>query len=276
MRELKQIAVLLTCHNRKDKTIRCLKHLYACSVPAGFRFDVFLVDDNSTDNTASEVKKRFPDVNLIPGNGQLYWNGGMRLAWSVAAKKGYDYYLWLNDDTNLFENAILELVDVFKIKGAQSIVCGITKSEFSDKITYSGLVNGKLLIPNGTIQECDSFNGNVVLISDQVYKEVGNLDNAFSHSIGDIDYGLRAKKRGIKSYATSASVGFCENNPQLPLWCRPENPLSVRIKHLYSPLGYCTPNEYFVFENRHYGTSVAIKHYFTIHLRLLFPKLWKA
>ena len=63
--------------------------------------NVYLVDDGSTDGTSEAVKKNFPQVNIIKGDGTLFWNGGMRVAFSKAMESEHDYYLWLNDDTIL-------------------------------------------------------------------------------------------------------------------------------------------------------------------------------
>ena len=44
-------------------------------------------------------KQHYPNVNLIQGNGKLFWAGGMRLGWRTALKsKEYDAFLLLNDD----------------------------------------------------------------------------------------------------------------------------------------------------------------------------------
>ena len=83
----KTIAVLLTCHNRKDKTLLCLKALYDQEgLNSDYLIEVFLVDDASTDGTAAAIKDKFPLVNIIQGNGYLFWNQGMRLAWKTATK----------------------------------------------------------------------------------------------------------------------------------------------------------------------------------------------
>ena len=51
-----ELAVLLTCHNRKDKTLACLESFYLAEKPVGYTFDIFLVDDGSTDGTNNAVK----------------------------------------------------------------------------------------------------------------------------------------------------------------------------------------------------------------------------
>lgn len=110
-----KLAVLMTCHNRKDKTMTCLSSLYKASQPIDYSIDVFLVDDGSTDGTGEAVKEKYPEVNIIKGDGSLFWNQGMRLAWNVASSRcSYDFYLWLNDDVILFEHALRELIDTEK------------------------------------------------------------------------------------------------------------------------------------------------------------------
>ena len=82
-----KIAVILTCYNRKAKTLACLDRLFhAQEVQGDVELTVFLTDDGCTDGTADAVRTSFPekDIHILQGNGQLYWAGGMRLAWKAA------------------------------------------------------------------------------------------------------------------------------------------------------------------------------------------------
>jgi GT2 family glycosyltransferase len=269
------LAVLLTCHNRKEKTLSCLAALFNCILPEGYRFDIFLVDDGSTDGTSDAIKEKFPQVNIIQGNGNLFWNRGMHLAWETAAKtKDYDYYLWLNDDTCLYLNSIEELIHTCITTNNNALICSSVQSVTSCKITYGGLKKGHLIIPNEELQECDTMNGNCVIVPQIVYQKVGNLDYVFRHAIGDLDYGYRVRKAGFKLYITPNYLGTCEENPTLPKWCLKTTPLLERIKILYSPLGYAEPLPFFIYEKRHFGLLIAIKHFISINIRVLFPRLW--
>lgn len=269
------IAILLTCHNRREKTIGCLRSLNECTIPENHSLHIFLVDDGSSDGTSEAVKSEFPEVNLIKGNGQLYWNRGMHLAWDTAAKADhFDFFLWLNDDVLLFNDAIIGLLDAAKDKNA--IICGTMRSKNQPVATYGGRnLNGQLITPNGAPQICNAINGNLVLVPKNVYRVIGNLDPLFPHTMGDFDYGFRAKKKGISCYIASDYSGYCEKNALPPQWCLPEVPFSKRLKVLYSPLGNSHPWYYFQFEKRHYGILIAMKHFLTIHLRLIYPSLWK-
>jgi GT2 family glycosyltransferase len=273
----KNIAVLLTCHNRKDKTLQCLDDLFhQQGLGIDFFVGVFLVDDGSTDGTAEAIKLKFPSVNIIQGDGNLYWNRGMHLAWKTAATTGdFDYYLWLNDDTFLFENAIQTLLRGAQLSNFKSVICGSTLSLESNTISYGGFSkDSKMLIPNGQLQESFAINGNCVLIPKFIFKAIGLLDKRFPHAIGDFEYGLRVRKNHLSSFISEGYVGTCEGSDKLPLWCSSEAPLHQRIKSLYSPLGNSHPYYYFLFEYKYYGVLKAVKHFLTIHLRLIFPTLW--
>jgi len=275
---MNRIAVLITCHNRKDKTLTCLEHLnVAIGHVTGYLFDIYLVDDGSIDGTAGAVLVGYPKVNIIIGDGNLFWNRGMHTAWKLASDKyNYDYYLWLNDDTFLLSEALNLLLAATILTKERSIIVGPTCSNQDDKLTYSGFSKANILIePNHELQECTYFQGNCVLIPKIIFQYVGNLDKVFHHAIGDFDYGLRAQKAGYKNYVVGEYIGFCEDHDELPMWCLKNTPLFQRIKSLYSPLGNSHPCYFFRFEFRHFGIYIALKHFFSLHVRVLFPQLWK-
>ena len=135
-----RIAVLITSHNRKANTIGCLQKLMAQTVDSGIEFKVYLVDDGSTDGTAEAVNARFPSVRILKGDGNLFWCGGMRMAFAEALKSGYDYYLWLNDDTILFPDALTELLNtslsIKKKTGSDIITVGSVCSSEQSQLTW--------------------------------------------------------------------------------------------------------------------------------------------
>lgn len=272
---MQSIAVLLTVYNRKIKTLNCLHNLFSQLPLEGYQVDVYLTNDGCTDGTPEAICQQFPQVHIIHGNGNLFWNRGMYIAWQEAALKDYDFYLWLNDDTILLPNALKTLLINSNSKQNQAIIVAANRATKEEKVTYSGHNKNGMIAPNGTLQHCDTFNGNCVLIPRYVYQKLGNLDWKFRHAIGDLDYGYRAKKIGISIYVSSEYLGVCDNNPQLPAWTRKEISLIKRIKNLYSPLGYAEPISFFYFEKRHFGLITAIKHFISIHIRVLFPQLWK-
>ena len=269
------IAVLITCHDRKLNTLACLKALFdQYGLGLKYEIKVFLVDDACTDGTSDAIRIDFPQVKIIQGNGNLFWNRGMYLAWSTATLvSNFDYYLWLNDDTFLFSNAIDIL---FKEKFFNAIVCGTTKSKLHNNATYGAFSSNsnKIIIPNGKYQISNYCNGNCVLIPSTVYNQLGNLDPTFHHALGDFDYGKRAQKRGVEIMVAPDFVGFCETHETVPKWRCNSLGFIERLKNLYGPNSGCNPTEFFLYDKRHSGLFVAIVHYFTIHLRCFFPFIW--
>ncbi len=274
---MKSIAALLAVHNRKEKTLACLKALFMCCLPDDYKLDVYLVDDGCTDGTPEAIKKKFPQVKVIHGNGALFWNRGMHLAWKTAvAHSDYDYFLWLNDDTILYTSAIKELVSCSENERHMKIICGSTCATTCEtRITYGGrTLKGDLVKPNGNVQHCDYFHGNIVLVSRHVFSIVGINDPFFHHALGDFDYGLRARKLGIYSVIAPHILGTCDEHETFAAWCNPQTPIIKRFKLLYTPLGN-HPLEFFKYEKRHQGLGIACFHFMTNHLRVMVPVLWK-
>ena len=276
MKNMKKIAILITVHNRKEKTLACLKNLYAQQLPNAVEIEVYLTDDGCTDGTVEAIRIHYPQTNIIKGDGNLFWNRGMYEAWCMAEKKDYDYYLWLNDDTILFETAIVSLLSTSDKMGGYSIIVGYTLDSQKRKVTYGGRDKRTGLISRiDGITPCDTFNGNIVLIPRYVYKLVGKNDPIFHHAIGDTDYGLRAKKLGIQSYIADIACGICDSHDKLPKWCDKNISFYKRAKYFYRPGGSgANPFEFFIYKKRHYGLISAIITFTSNHLHLLFPFLW--
>jgi GT2 family glycosyltransferase len=218
-----RIAVLVTCFNRRALTLRCLETL--ARQPEFRRADVFLVDDGSHDGTGDAVRTRLPQAQVIQGDGSLFWNGGMRLAWSRAKASGqaFDFYLWLNDDVQLAPDALAMLVadaEAAAPPGAPVIVAAATADPESGEITYGAHRRPSparplrlgLVRPTGAPLPVDTISGNIVLVSAAAEARLGNLSPAFTHIYGDLDYGLRARRAGIPVVLASRPGGFCGAN----------------------------------------------------------------
>lgn len=279
-----EIAVLLTCHNRKDKTIACLESFYKADKPEGYLFDIFLVDDGSTDGTSDAIKQRFPDVNIISGNGNLFWAGGMRLAWRTAMNsKEYYAFLLLNDDVVLYNyflsNLIFSEQYALSKTGKKGIYSGATINNITNEVTYGGekiitnhfIVKRQLLAPTEVPQKCDLTNANILWISKEVVGIIGFFDERFTHGIADFDYSLRAIKQGIPVYLAPNIGGVCMFDHGRN-WKSSNSSLKERISYLKSPKGLAY-KEYLYYIKKHF--PLYLPYSFTmLWLKTLFPFLW--
>ena len=270
-----RVAILITAHNRKEKTLSCLEQVGRQIIPPRCNFQVYLVEDGCTDGTTEAVSVIFPEVAIIHGDGSLFWNRGMWTAWNQAAKEDFDGYIWLNDDTVVYLNMLKVLLKTSNKFNNQSIIVGPTQDSSHSKLTYGGRYKkGKIANTIGKITKVDFFNGNIVYIPRNVYQKVGNLDYYYTHSKGDFDYGLRARKLGINIYQTAEILGECDLHEDLDSWCNPQVPFRKRWLMLHRPNGM-PPKETFYFERKHFNILLATFHYFTIYLRCIIPQLWR-
>lgn len=206
-----KVAALITSFNRKQVTLRCLEALFA-STRQGYELVVYLVDDASPDGTGDAVRALFPEVHVVGGDGDLYWNRGMLSAWRHALDSGADYYLWLNDDTELRPGAISDLIALHQKVGPKAIVCGRIADPVSGRPVYGGLRRNRTPIRVAGITVwtrisselagedlfCDTMNGNCVLIPAAAVQDIGLISELYWHSEGDTDYGFRALDAGYK------------------------------------------------------------------------------
>lgn len=273
-KNMQTIAILLTVYNRKEKTLECLKRLYNQLPIDGYHVDVYLTNDGCTDGTPDAVTTLFPDVHIINGNGNLYWNRGMYKAWKEAAKIEYDFYLWLNDDLLLYDDSLQHILSCSKEKNNSCIISGLVSSLDGSFTTYGGRKNGIKVQCNGNMQKIDIMHGNFVLIPKYVFHLIGFNDPYYNHAFGDHDYSLMAKKKNINIFTTKDYIGECDIDTKLPKCFQPNISFKIRYKFLHTPLAYAKPNEVFYFEKKHKNIFIALVRYISIYIRCCFPKLW--
>lgn len=254
------ISVLMCSHNRQAKTLRCLHDLFNQSLDSQTICNVVLVDDGSTDGTSEKLAKEFPNVKVVKGDGTLYWSGAMRVAYQAAEES--DYYLWLNDDLHLYPNSLQSVLDLSRRFESNSIITGAIRNTETGLVSYGGMkrisktrMRFAVLEPLHLSCECDATNGNFVLIPKSVYKALGNIDSAFIHAHGDIDFGLRARKLGFKIHLSTQYVGETETRFLEERVYKTGLGIGQRIKAALN-LKALRPSEWFLICYRHSNGNV--------------------
>ena len=135
--------------------------------------------------------------------------------------------------------------DLSRKYGKEVIIVGATADKLSGKLTYGGQVATSRFRPltfrkvwsETYAVECETMNGNVVLIPTEIAKAVGNLDPVFEHAMGDIDYGLRVRQAGYKLFVAPGFVGHCSNNTNVGTYLDKTLPFGDRWRRMLSRKG---------------------------------------
>lgn len=263
------VAVLMTCYNRKELTLRCLKSLRDNEKPETgnekLSIDVYLNDDGSTDGTGEAVREWFDSavshgsslaLHLVRGSGSDYWAKGMARAWRVAGDR-FDAYLWLNDDVVLCPDALDGLLEDFSRSAADAPVLVGSCVDGEGRCIYGAVdARGEVIDPRkvGEGEAPHWFNGNVVLVPNPVSRRVGIISDEYSHGRADFDYAERLRRAGIPFRASSRIVGTCEYN------CDPNMRGTTRmgrLRRLFKP-GYWNLHDLWLFRSRYYGKFRAL------------------
>ncbi|MBR9812427.1 glycosyltransferase [bacterium] len=238
---------LCAVHNRRDKTIRAVEAVHA-GMPSNCSLQMCVVDDGSTDGTASALGERFQEVQVLRGDGSLYWGGAMRKGWDDWCKLqgDFDYLLVFNDDIELDLEAFREFVLSQTVRSRQyreSAVAfvGAFRQPNSVRVSYGGLrlsnrwnpLSFEKVQPTGALEQCDSLNMNLAFISRPALVLTDFLDPIFIHRKGDLDFGLRLQAEGGAVYQSATFIGACPRNVQASTGSR--RGLLARLRHARSP-----------------------------------------
>ena len=279
------IAILITVFNRINKTLACLDSIEAASkeglIPFSLR--VFLTDDGSKDGTADAVRERnysFP-VEILQGDGSLFWNGGMINSWNaaIAFPEDFDGYLWLNNDTVILPGywKMLEETDAYARKefGRGQIYVGSTKDKETGAFTYGGFnfvnkltLKDKMLPPDGTVQECECAHGNITYVSKEVVEKTGIFTPKYHHGGSDHDYTYRAYRRGFHNLILPDYAGECENDH--PKDGNRSNFFALPLK---KRLEYLNVHNTLLFQKRCFPWRYPFI-FATVYFKALFPKTY--
>jgi GT2 family glycosyltransferase len=182
-------------------------------------FDVWVVDNNSTDASVPMMRQNFPQVNLIENKENV---GFAKANNQAITKCTGDYILLLNPDTRILQNAIEKMVDfmdanptvgicgckVLNEDGTLQLAC--RRSIPTPGVAFFRLTGLSKLFPKSKImakynltyldldkpQGVDAVSGAFLMIRKKVVDGIGLLDERFFMYGEELDWCLRAKKAG--------------------------------------------------------------------------------
>ena len=200
--------VVIPVFNRLPLTIRCLESVIAQTDQG---MEILLVDDGSTDGTSEVIRRRFPRVQIIAGDGTLWWSGaanlGIRQALSSAAPD--DYILLANNDTYFDSDFVARCREAVK-KHPKSLIGsvildpndrrilqgGIRINWYSAKHTWLNLGKSIDDLPPGHVEAVSVVTGRGVLVPCETYRKLGLYEDYYLEQHGDTELARRANLKG--------------------------------------------------------------------------------
>ena len=92
-----KVAIITLNYNGKKDTLEFLKSLNRLQA-TGYRQQVIVVDNGSSDGSVTAIHKAFPEVDIIQAGANLGFSGGYNKGLDYAKIWGADYFLLINND----------------------------------------------------------------------------------------------------------------------------------------------------------------------------------
>lgn len=111
-----RLFIVVPTYNRWDEARVSLD----CLLQSTYRnFKVILVEDACTDGTVEKCRAEFPEVEIVPGDGDLWWSGAINMGTERALELGAEVIMWINDDIRVEPETIAQLVESFGRSGEE-------------------------------------------------------------------------------------------------------------------------------------------------------------
>ncbi len=231
------ISIIIVNYDTTKLTLECLESLKNIKT-TDFEYNVVVVDNGSQKEFKIPTKLKSDKLELIRTDNNIGFTGGNNLGMSHAVKHyNSDYFLLLNSDTTVTKEFLDELflsiqgedrgIAVSKIyfeKGCEFHQKSYKKDELGKVIWFAG---GTIDWPNLTafhrgvdevdygqfdnLSQTDFATGCCMLIKRELIEGVGILDKRYFLYLEDVDYSIRAIKKGYKIIFCPKSVIYHKN-----------------------------------------------------------------
>lgn len=216
-----QLSIIIVNYNVRFFLEQCLTSVQKAG--KGLEMEVFVVDNNSPDDSVPMVRERFPEVNLIENKENVGFSAANNQAIDQATGK---YILLLNPDTILSEDTLRQCYDFMESHEDAGAVCvkmidgsgsflpeskrgkpTLSASFFKMTGIYrlfpnSGFFNAYYAgdVPADQTASIEVMTGAFMFLRHEAVRKIGLLDDTFFMYGEDIDYSYRILEAGYKNY----------------------------------------------------------------------------
>lgn len=209
---MKPIGVVICNYNKKDFVLECVQSVKESTIQ---NFDIFVVDNASVDGSVEALKETYGDeITILANKENLGGSGGFNTGLRVVRDRGYSYFMCLDDDALVDENAINVLYEYMEANPDVGMAgCRVYHREMPDYIQQCGLTIdfehctaqtiGADQLEDGTLPEvisCDTVATCAVMVRGSVIRDtdVGIMPEDNFIYWDDMEWGHRIHLAGYK------------------------------------------------------------------------------
>lgn len=224
------VEIVTPVYNRRELTLQCLRSLSRIN-KNGLDVHIVVVDDGSTDGTSKAIEKDFPDVEIVKGDGNLWFTEGTNVGIRAALKYQPNYILMMNDDQVFDTNFLHFMVETAEsnphsVVGSLLLLWDTPHKLFQVSPRWETTSGGWRHWTHQTIWtipqkpwKVDIIVGNCVLVPAEAINENGLMDSKRYPNFGDAEYTPRLRKKGWQLLIDPRARVFCQPN-NLPVSLR--------------------------------------------------------
>lgn len=178
-------------------------------------FKLIVVDNNSKDNTAAHIKKRYPQIFLIENKKNMGWAAGNNIGIKYALENGAGYVLLVNNDIIIDDKKLLsDLIDSIQRTQLSMGVFGVSIFNYyqkdlllnkgheilnNNKFTFNRQREKNHSIIKTGVTFVDFVEGSFMLIKASLIMKIGFFDENYFLYCDDRDFCYRAWLNGFES-----------------------------------------------------------------------------
>ncbi len=182
-----------------------------------------MVDDGSTDGTADAVQKSFPDVEIVPGDGTLFYSAGVNVGLTRALSWEPDFVLFFNND-QIFDSQALSRGLATAMNGGTVVGALLLRWDKPEEVFQVGQFwntwyGGYQAFRGLTLEDfpadpirVQALSGNCVLAPVEAVRRAGFMDARHLPMFGDTEYFGRMRRAGWPLLVEPRARVWCEPN----------------------------------------------------------------
>lgn len=241
------VSIVILNYNGQRHLETCLPSLAELDYPRD-KLETIVVDNASTDDTVTWLKRQYPDIRLVVNSTNLGFSAGINRGAEIASSS---YLAFLNPDMRADRHWLAALTET--ISSSPDVVCAgsIVLNWTGDKVDYAGrpsdafnlcpteLADASPILRAGSDIPILFASGGAMLIRRDVFLNLGGFDEDFFLYNEDVDLGWRLWLHGYRILRSARSLVFHKRgtssqqlSPELVMCLAQKNVLHTMLKNM--------------------------------------------